>query len=94
MGTPFKMKGHTLPGPNQRESSPIQKSSPARFPWAAVIGAVAAIGGAMISKKGKEKEAEAISRASNTEKSRDFGNIDFTTKKSDTGPDPEELGTN
>ena len=57
MGTPFKMKGHTLPGPNQR------KASPAKCPLvAAIIPALAsAAAGAVVSGvvgAGKKKDAK------------------------------------
>ena len=74
MASPFKMSGHTLPGPNQ-------KASPAKCPLIAlaipalVKGAAAAAGGLAVSKgvgaltKGKKnkKEADAKALAKNEE---------------------------
>ena len=68
---PFKMKGHTLPGINQKSegntdlpdgrsgSSPFQykyKKSPTKFAWAALIPLAAQLVGGMMKKKKENEE--------------------------------------
>ena len=68
MGTPYKMKGHSLPGPNQ-------KKSPAKFVFTAAalaaLAAKAAIGGAVSA--GVSKGVGAISKAKATKKADKVG---------------------
>jgi hypothetical protein len=65
MGTPFKMKGHELPGPNQRSASPMKEPITAALIGAAASGLIggttSAIGAG--AKKRKAKKAAAQEKA-------------------------------
>tara|TARA_R110002074_G_scaffold255119_1_gene427596 strand:+ start:63 stop:311 length:249 start_codon:yes stop_codon:yes gene_type:complete len=77
MGAPFKMKGHTLPGPNQK-SSPA-KIAPAIV--AALIGLGTTLIGGMSKSANTKKVVEAKKLEQESEGREQFANIDFGSKK-------------
>jgi len=67
MATPFKMKGHELPGPNQRKDSPVKElGTLATIGLSALAGGIVSGGSSAIaagSKKRKAKKAAAQEKA-------------------------------
>tara|TARA_R110002096_G_scaffold158180_1_gene323486 strand:+ start:222 stop:515 length:294 start_codon:yes stop_codon:yes gene_type:complete len=95
MGTPFKMKGHTLPGPNQKKSpardfglisGPLTAMAIAKAAAVAAASAAASKGIGAISKAKADKKAEQAeakgrrAQASNKTTAATSGDIGTKTK--------------
>jgi hypothetical protein len=97
MATPFKMKGHTLPGPNQKVSptkdfglisgpliaAGIAKAAAAAAASAAVSKGVGAISKAKAKKAGKISEAQGKAKEASAKSTEGMGDIGSKTKLTD-----------